>query len=68
MKLVTIKTFTDTPEANIIKGHLESEGIKCFLKNENIVNADLALSTAVGGVELQVEEGDRERALEICGM
>jgi hypothetical protein len=63
VKLVTIKTFTNSFEANITKGRLESEGIKCFLKNEKIINTDLLLSSAIGGIKLQVKEKDVKNAL-----
>lgn len=65
MSLVTIKTFTDSHEANICKGHLESEGIKCFVNNETFIGASPLLQNAVGGYQLQCSENDAKKALEI---
>lgn len=60
--LITIKTYRDNIDANLDKGYLESQGIKCYLKNEETVAANWLYSQAVGGVELQVEEGLADQA------
>ncbi|MCB0749381.1 MAG: DUF2007 domain-containing protein [Ignavibacteriae bacterium] len=65
MTFITIKTFTDPNEANICKGRLESEGIKCFLNNEASIGANPLLQNAVGGYQLQCSENDAEKALKI---
>ena len=53
---VTVATFTSSPEANLAKQRLESEGIKCLLLNESTVNAAWYLSVAVGWIQLQVPQ------------
>ncbi len=63
MKLITIKTFSDSHQANICKTHLESQGIFCFIKNENFINTNPLLSAAAGGYELQCKEEDAEKAI-----
>ena len=60
--MITIKTYSNPEEANIDKGHLESNGIKCFLKNESFLNARPILNNAVGGIQLQVNEENAEKA------
>src|SRR5690242_18006536 len=60
---ITIKTFTQPHSAYIIKGHLEAEGIECFLKDELTVQSMNFYSEAIGGVKLQVRSTDAERAI-----
>ncbi len=67
MSLVTIKTFSDSYEANICKGRLEAEGIKCFIKNESFIAANPLLSLAAGNYQLQINEKDAEKVLKILG-
>ena len=59
--LVTIASYTDSLQANIIKGRLEAESIPATLANEQYINADWLLSNALGGVQLQVP-ADYEQA------
>ncbi|NIO15892.1 MAG: DUF2007 domain-containing protein [Deltaproteobacteria bacterium] len=61
-KLVTVATFTDVIEAKIVQSMLESEGIYCFVQDENIVGINWLYSAAVGGVKLKVRESDRDEA------
>lgn len=56
MPLITIATYSNTTEAQIAKGLLEAEGIRCQLKNE-IISQTLPV-----GVELMVAAEDEERA------
>jgi len=63
--LVTIKTFTYAHEATIAKSLLESEDIFCFLKDELTIQANPFYSNALGGVKLQVREGDIGKAAEV---
>ncbi|WP_299702575.1 DUF2007 domain-containing protein [uncultured Pontibacter sp.] len=64
-RLITVATFSQPTEAHILKGRLEAEGIPCFLGDEHIIAAQPLYSVAVGGVKLQVTEGDVEEALEM---
>ncbi|EJF11245.1 DUF2007 domain-containing protein [Pontibacter sp. FD36] len=66
-RLITVATFSQPTEAHILKGRLEAEGILCFLGDEQIIAAQPFYSLAVGGVKLQVTEGDVEEALELLG-
>ncbi len=61
-KLVTITSFTDTLEANIVKGRLKAESIPAFLADENHINANLFMSNALGGVKLKVPSEYEQQA------
>ncbi|MBM1104861.1 DUF2007 domain-containing protein [Aurantibacter crassamenti] len=61
----TLGAFSYPADVQIIKGKLESEGISVFLKDEYTLNSDPLISDAIGGVKIQVNENDKERAIEI---
>ena len=61
-KLVTVATFSDVLEAKIVQSMLESEGVSCFMHDENIIGINWMLSAAVGGVKLKVRESDLNEA------
>jgi hypothetical protein len=60
--LVAIRRFRDLPEALLAKGSLESSGIECFLKDDNMVRMDWFISNLLGGVKLLVNREDAEAA------
>lgn len=60
--LITIKTFIYPHEMDVVRVYLESHGIDCFVKDELTVQAYHVFSPAVGGVKLQVRQGDYLRA------
>jgi len=64
-KLITIGKFSQTPEAHIVKGKLESMGVECFLQDQHLVSINWLYSNAIGGVKLQVKSSDVPRAFEI---
>ncbi|MFH6603338.1 DUF2007 domain-containing protein [Maribacter algicola] len=61
----TLGSFEFPADVQIIKGKLESEGIPVFLRDENTLNSDPLISSAIGGVKLQVYSSDKDRAVEI---
>ena len=61
----TLGAFEYAADVQIIKGKLESEGIRVFLKDENTINTDPLISQAIGGVKLRVYSKDKNRALNI---
>lgn len=65
MELVTIRTFDNALEANIVKSKLESENIPCTLFDENIVGLNPLYNITVGGIKLKIHEMDVDRALQI---
>lgn len=62
---ITVMTFVYPQEAHLAKNVLESEGIKVFLKDELAIQVNNFYSPALGGVKLQIQEENKERALEI---
>jgi len=65
MKFIPLLASNDYIEAHILLGRLQNEGINCWLQNENMVTVFPALTNAVGGIRLMVEEAQAERATEI---
>ena len=58
LKLVTIRQFRDLPEALLAKGSLESAGIPCGLRDDNLVRLDWFISNFIGGIKLCVSPED----------
>jgi len=65
VELTTIATFDNMPSAYIAKGRLETEGIPCWLKDENLGQTNWLYNIAVGWIKLQVEPQNVQRAREI---
>jgi hypothetical protein len=61
-RLVTIATFGTPFEAEIARGHLESEGVKAQVADGDLVTANWMYSAAVGGVKVLVPESQASRA------
>lgn len=60
--MVTIASFDFLPLAEIAKGRLQAEGIRCHLADQHLVQTDWLYSIAIGGIKLQVDAADVERA------
>ena len=52
-------------DAHLLLSRLESDGIECWLKDENTVTINPIWTNAVGGIKLMVTKDDYNRALEI---
>jgi len=61
-KLVPIRQFRDLPEALLAKGCLESAGIECFFRDDNLVRLDWFISNFIGGIKLCVKPEDIDKA------
>src|SRR3954466_12001921 len=59
---VTVAAFWQPTEAHLARLKLESEGIDCFLSDENIVTTYWLYANAVGGVKLLARERDARGA------
>lgn len=57
-----LASFEFPADVQVLKAKLESEGIPVFLKDENTLNSDPLISSAIGGVRVQVYTRDKERA------
>ena len=63
--LTTIRRYRDLSEALVARAVIESAGIFCFLKDENLVRLDWQVSNFIGGIRLQVAAADFEAASDI---
>ncbi len=60
--MITVATFSTLIEAHIALGRLEAEGITAHLADAGMGDYGMPAGIAVGGIKLQVEEKDAERA------
>ena len=65
MELVTVKTFDNYFNANIILTRLQAEGVECFLKDEVTITIDPILTNAIGGIKLVVRKENARAVKEI---
>ncbi|GAA0194794.1 hypothetical protein GCM10009122_58580 [Fulvivirga kasyanovii] len=65
MRLITLKTFDNSIEANLLRSKLESEGVLCFLFDENMVSLNPLYNLTLGGIKLKIREADAQKALQI---
>lgn len=68
MNLVTIASFDNYIEANIVLGKLQNEGIQAFLRDEYTVTIDPFLANALGGIKLTVMERDADEARKMLAL
>lgn len=64
-ELVIVASFFNIPDAYILKGKLETEGIPAVVNDEEMVSVNPFYSTALGGVKVRVLQKDYEKAREI---
>jgi DNA-directed RNA polymerase subunit RPC12/RpoP len=62
---VKIGSYQYSSEAVIIKGRLESEGVKVFMGDNFTIDTDPLVSNAIGGVKLFVKNENLEQAQSI---
>lgn len=62
MELVTVRTFENSIQAHLLKSKLESEGITCYLFDENIVGLNPLYNITVGGIKLKINKFDMDKA------
>lgn len=63
--MITLAQFSKPEEAQLLRLRLEAGGVPAFIQDENIVNLNWLLSNAVGGVRVEIFDGDLEAAEEI---
>ncbi|CAN5355825.1 hypothetical protein BH09BAC5_BH09BAC5_12740 [soil metagenome] len=64
-EFVTVAVFNYPHEAAIPKARLESEGIPCFLKDEQTLFLQPFFSASGGGIQLKVNAADVEDAIAV---
>ena len=62
MELVTVRTFDNSIQAHLLKSKLESEGITCYLFDENIVRLNPLYNITIGGIKLKINKFDMDKA------
>ncbi len=62
--MTTIACFTKPEDAHLLRMRLEATGIEAFIQDENLIQIDMLLSDAVGGVRVQVADEDVESVRE----
>ena len=65
MQTTILRTFDNYFSANILLTRLQSEGVHCYLKDENTVTIDPILSNAIGGIKLEVAADDYSKAADL---
>ncbi|MBN2745375.1 MAG: DUF2007 domain-containing protein [Bacteroidales bacterium] len=66
MKTVNLITCDNVIDAHLIKGRLNSEGIECFLTNENFTNLFPMYNNMLGsGIQIIINENDLQIAREL---
>lgn len=61
--MITIFNTLDVAQANLIQSILQAAGIDVFMPNNHTVG--IGYSNPIGGVELQVKETERDKAVEL---
>jgi DNA-directed RNA polymerase subunit RPC12/RpoP len=64
-KIVTLSSYYDPMEAQIVRGRLEANGVACFVADDNMLAANPFYNQALGGVKLKVFKHDLEKCREI---
>lgn len=65
METVTLRTFDNYFQANLLLSRLRDAGIECYLKDEFTVTIDPLLSNALGGIKLIVRKEKYQEAVEM---
>ena len=63
--LVTVAQFSDPLKANVLRAYLESHGIFAYIWGEHLGVANIFLSTASGGMRVQVRSDQVDQAREV---
>jgi hypothetical protein len=62
MRFVIIKSFSNYIDAHILLGRMKEEGVDCWLKNEATTTIMPIWTTALGGIQLMVNEEQLQKA------
>jgi hypothetical protein len=65
MDFVILQSFNNYMDAHLLLARLESEGLECWLQDENTVTIYPVWTNAVGGIKLLVKKEDVPRARQI---
>jgi hypothetical protein len=62
MDFVSLRSFDNYIEANIVLGMLMASNVNCHLRDEHTITIDPLLSPALGGIKLMVHHAHAEKA------
>jgi hypothetical protein len=65
--MITIATYNNVDEAFLARSRLEGDGVKSFIPDEFAASGFVGGIQMLGGVRLQVEDEDYERAARALG-
>ncbi len=65
MGFVVLNSYNTYIDAHIARGVLETEGISCWLNDENTLTVNPILTNAVGGIKILVSQDDAQKAWDI---
>jgi predicted RNA-binding Zn-ribbon protein involved in translation (DUF1610 family) len=65
MEFVQLESFYNYIDAHLLKTHLESEGVECWLQDENTGTISPGYANVFGGIKLLVSAKDYSRARKI---
>ncbi len=65
MSLLTVKVFANSTDAHLFKSRLESNGIDCYLFDENINSMNMLYGVATGGIKAKVNAIDTEKVQQL---
>jgi len=63
--MITVATFSKPEDAHLLRLRLGAGGVDAYVQDENMVQMNWLYSSAIGGVRVQIDEGDLEAAREI---
>ncbi|MDR0794028.1 MAG: DUF2007 domain-containing protein [Chitinophagaceae bacterium] len=66
-KLIPLQSYGNYVEANIVLGRLQSDGVDCWLQDENTFTINPVIGNAIGGIRLVVPQSQEQRAKELMG-
>jgi predicted RNA-binding Zn-ribbon protein involved in translation (DUF1610 family) len=67
VRYLSVESFDNYIEANIILSRLQQEGISCWLQNETSATIAPFLANSAGGIKLMIAESQVDRAVELLG-
>jgi hypothetical protein len=67
-KLVTLTSFDNAVDAQLLRSKLDSEGIPAFVFDENVVSLVPMTYISLGGIKVKVRESDLVSAQEVMNI
>jgi hypothetical protein len=67
-QLVTVRTYSTTFEANLVRGKLEASDVNAFLSDDNIINVNPLLTNLMGGVKVLVPKDEIDKARRVLAL